>query len=173
MRYRQHGSSLVDTDLHYLARTFNTAPTVFDFNFKLHFEKIHPRFPGRAVFTLPSVNDNQERRLPGISASRRKTFKKLRDEVGAGRLGEADKSVPGSRIRLFESPVGMFVVQVRGSVSDCALPALNVNSSRYEFSFEWMDMFNGFFGERKLTTTVLHGAPVGHSDCISLFPYSL
>lgn len=88
--------------------------------------------------------------------------------MGNGRLGEADKSVPGSRLRLFESPVGMFAVQVRGIVGDCALPALDIDPSTQELSFNWKDLFSRIFGEQKVVTTVLHGAPVGHPDFTSL-----
>lgn len=91
-------------------------------------------------------------------------FERLRHEAGPGTLGEADKSVPGSRIRVFDSPVGMFVVQVRGSAGDCALPVLNIHSSRHEVSFDWRDLFGQFFGEQKVTRAVLHDALVGHPD---------
>lgn len=147
-----------------VANTLNNSPTglnVFAFNFKLKYEKLHSRHPGRAVFSLRSENNTRDRPSPDILVCRRKTFKRLRDEAGTGRLDEADKSVAGSRIRLSESPIGMFVVQVRGSVGDCALPALNIHNSRHELSFEWRDLFNRFFGERKVVTTVLHGAPIG------------
>lgn len=149
--------------LRHVANTLNNLPTglnVFAFYFKLKYEKLHSRHPGRAVFSLRSENNTRDRPSPEILVCRRKTFKRLRDEAGTGRLDEADKSVAGSRIRLSESPIGMFVVQVRGSVGDCALPALNISNSRHELSFEWRDLFNRFFGERKVVTTVLHGAPV-------------
>ena len=77
-------------------------------------------------------------------------------------LGNADNSVPESEINLFESPAGMFVIQVRGVVSDCALPALSTDLWRHELSFEWKELFNRVFGERKMATAVLHGAPVSH-----------
>ena len=98
-------------------------------------------------------------------------FQRLREGVGNNRLGEADKSVPGSRMRFFESPVGMFVVQIRGSVGDCALPALNIDVSRHELSFEWRNMFDRFFGARKVATALLDGAPVGNSHRINFFSY--
>ena len=84
--------------------------------------------------------------------------------MGPGRLSEADKSVPGSRIPVFDSPVGMFVVQLRGSVGDCALPVLNIASRRHEVSFDWRDLFDQFFGEQKLAKAVLHDALVSHPD---------
>lgn len=157
--------------LHHIATMFYTSPNgrkIYDFDFKLNFDKIQPRYPGRAVFSLSSINTYQK---PEISAYKHKMFNRLRDEVGTGRVGEADKSVSGSRIRLFECPGGMFVVQVRGSVGDCALPALNIDHIKHELSFDWRDLFDRFFGERKLTTTVLHGAPVGLLDYMALFLY--
>lgn len=133
---------------------------VYDFAFKLNFDNIKPRYPGRAVFSVRSKNSNWNPRSLDVSTFKRKTFERLRAEAGSGRLGEADKSVPGSRIRLFESPVRMFVVQVRGSVGDCALPALNIDHGKRELSCEWRDLFDRFFGERRITTTVLNSAPV-------------
>ena len=174
MQYRRHRSSRVDKSIYNVADSFYNSqkgPKVFDFNVKLKFEKTHPKYPGRAVFTLRAKNDNQERRSTRISAHRRKIFKRLRDDAETGILGEADKSVPGSLIRLFGSPVGMFVVQVRGSLSDCALPALNVDSRRHEFSLEWRNLFNRFFRVRRVATTILLEAPVGHLDCLGLLSY--
>lgn len=140
---------------------------VFDFNIKLRFDRIQPRNLGRAAFTIRPVNSDQERASFATPvAHRRRIFKRLRDEVGSGRLGGADSSVSGSRIRLFESPRCLFVVQVRGSVVNCALPALNIDSYKHELSFEWRGLFSRFFGERKETAAVLHDAPVGHSDCM-------
>lgn len=141
---------------------------VYDFAFKLNFDNIKPRYPGRAVFSVRSKNSSWNPRSLDVSTFKRKTFERLRAEAGSGRLGEADKSVPGSRIRLFESPVRMFVVQVRGSVGDCALPALNIDAGKRELSCEWRDLFDRFFGERRITTTALNSAPVGHPDYIKV-----
>ena len=165
---------MIDVDLHSTVHMLYNSPNqtkVYDFDCKLTFQEIQPRYPGRAVFSLRSKTYNQGRRILQTSAHRRKAFQKMMDEAGPGRLGEADKSVPGSRIRLFESPVGMFVVQVRGSVGDCALPALNIDPSKHELSFEWRDLFNRFFGERKVATAVSNGAPVSHPGCLFLISY--
>ena len=144
---------------------------LYDFECKLNYDKIQPRYPGRAVF---SCRLDHKRYPPFLKTamSRRKIFERLRNEAGPGRLGEADKSVPGSRIRVFDSPVGMFVVQVRGSVGDCAVPVLNIDSSRHEVSFDWRDLFDQFFGEQKVVKAGLHDTLVGHSDLRhhSLYP---
>ena len=121
-------------------------PRMFDYQMDY---QIQPKYPDRAYFSNDSV--------PGHNI-----LKGLQDQIGAGMLSQADKSIPGSRIRFFESPVGMFVVQVRGVVGDCALPGLSINASRNELSFEWKKLFNRIFGERKLVTVTLHGALVGH-----------
>ncbi len=165
---------MVDVSLHYVVSMFYHPPNhtkSYDFDCKLTLEKIQPRYPGRAVFSLRSKTYNLEHRILQISAHRRKAFQNLMDKAGPGRLGEADKSVPGSRIRLFESPVGMFVVQVRGSVGDCALPALNIDPSKHELSFEWRKLYNLFFGERKVATAVLQRAPVSHPGCLYFISY--
>lgn len=64
----------------------------------------------------------------------------------------------------------MFVVQVRGSVSDCALPALNIDLSKHELSFEWRDLFNRFFGERKMATAMLRDVQVSHRVSLYFIP---
>ena len=163
---RQYGGRLIDGNLHCIVSMFSNSPNhtkSYDFDCKLTFDKIQPRYPGRAVFSLRSKTYNLEHR--------RKAFQNLMDQARPGRLGEADKSVPGSRIRLFESPVGMFVVQVRGSVGDCALPALNIDPSKHKLSFEWRNLYNLFFGERKVATAVLYGAPVSHPGCLYFISY--
>lgn len=71
-------------------------------------------------------------------------------------------------MRLFESPTGIFVVQVRVVVDDYPLPALNIDHIRCELSFEWKKLFDRIFGEVKLATAVLHSAPVGHLNCTNL-----
>ena len=142
-------------------------PKTDDFCFKLNFDKIQPRYPGRAVFSIRSKDSNQKRH--SSSTYERNMFRRLRDELGTGRLGEADKSVSGSRIRLFEPPGGMFLIQVRGSLGDCTLPALSIDHIGNELSFEWRDMFDRYFGQRKMITTVLLGAPVSLAGCIASF----
>ena len=89
-------------------------------------------------------------------------FDALNDNLGPGRLVEADKSIPGSRLRIFKNRTGIFVIQVRGVLSDCALPAFNLNRRKYQLSFGWKALFNRTFGERKLAAALLDSAPVSH-----------
>ena len=85
----------------------------------------------------------------------------LRDNAGLGRLGEADKSRPGGRLRLFEHCSGLFVVQIRGGLNDFAVPGLSIDQKKGELSFEWRDLFARFFEEKKMAKGVLKDAPVG------------
>ena len=128
---------------------------IYDIYVKLFFDTIEPRYPGRAVFSSRLDTNNRERQWDDISKS-------LLARLGTGKLDNADKSVPGSRMRLYACPPGLFVVQVRGSVSDCAIPSLNlnVNPLRLEISFEWRDLFHQFFAERKMVRAALDIAPV-------------
>ena len=134
---------------------------------KLYFDTIQPQHPGRAVFSSRSDTTIRARQWEEMS-------KKLLARVGTGRLSEAYRSVPGSRMRLYTCPPGLFVVQVRGSVCDCGIPSLNfnVNSLRLELSFEWRDLFHQFFGERKIVGAALDGAPVCN-PCSSLLDLTL
>ena len=126
-----------------------------DLYVKLFFDTIQSRYPGKAVFSSRLDTNNRERQWDEVS-------KPLLARVGAGMLGDADRSVPGSRMCLYTCPPGLFVVQVRGSLCDCAIPSLNlnVNPLRLEVSFEWKDLFHQFFGERKMIRAVLDAAPV-------------
>ena len=128
---------------------------IYDLDVKLYFDTIQARYPGRAVFSSHLGTDNRGRQWDDIS-------KTLRARVGTGRLDDADRSIPGSRMRLYTCPPGLFVIQVRGSVCDCAIPSLNFNVHplRLELSFEWRDLFQQFLGERKMVRAVLNGAPV-------------
>ena len=156
MHCRHLESSLTDTDC--IASVVNNSLSVhkaYDFKVKLCFDSIPSRYPGRAVFSSRLDTNNRGRRWDDI-------FRTLLARVGTGRLGDADRSISGSRMRLYESPPGLFVVQVRGSVCDCAIPSLNVNVDplRHELSFEWRNLFHRFFGEWKTVRAVLDGAPV-------------
>lgn len=126
---------------------------IYDLYVKLYFDTIQSRHPGRAVFSSRLDTYDRGRQWDDM-------FKTLLARVGPGRLG--DRSVSGSRMRLYKCPPGLFVVQVRGSVCDCAIPSVNFNVEplRLELSFEWRDLFHQFFGERKTVRAVLDGAPV-------------
>ena len=125
---------------------------IYDLYVKLYFDTIQSRYPGRAVFT-----SRLDRRHQWDDVS-----KPLLARVGTSRLGDADRSVPESRMRLYTCRPGLFVVQVRGSLCDCAIPSLNfsVNPLRLKISFEWRYLFHQFFGERKMVRAVLDGAPI-------------
>ncbi|KAM0801618.1 hypothetical protein BDR22DRAFT_181620 [Usnea florida] len=139
-----------------------------DLYVKLYFDTIQSQHPGRAVFSSRLDTKNRARQWEEMS-------KTLLARVGTGRLSEADRSVPESRMRLYTCPPGLFVVQVRGSVCDCAIPSLdfNVNPLRLELSFEWRDLFHRFFGERKIVGAVLDSAPVCNpcSSLLDLTPF--
>jgi hypothetical protein len=92
---------------------------------------------------------------------RRALFQHLRDNAGLGRMGEADKSKPGGRLRLFEHSFGLFVVQIRGGLNDCVVPSLSIDQQKGELSFEWRDLFARFFEEKKMAECVLKDAQVG------------
>ena len=88
-------------------------------------------------------------------------LKTIQETAGQGRLGEADKSKPGNRMRLYEDNVGLFVVQIRGALDDGALPGLGINEKNLEVSIIWKELFARFFGEKKMIESVLENSPVG------------
>ena len=97
----------------------------------------------------------------GDTIWRRALFQHLRDNAGLGRLGEADKSRPGGRLRLFEHSSGLFVIQIRGGLNDCVVPGLSIDQKKGELSFEWRDLFARFFEEKKMAEGVLKNSQVG------------
>ena len=112
-----------------------------------------PKYPGRAVMSLRHEN--------GHTICRKALSQHLRDNVGLGRLGEADKSRPGGRLRLFKHSSGLFVVQIRGGLNDCVVPSLSIDQKNGELSLEWRDLFARFFEEKKMAKGILKDAPVG------------
>lgn len=130
-------------------------PQGSQFRNKLHFSRVMPMYPGRAVFSFPKSGS-----WPIDLHTTSTIFTNLRRLAGPGRLGEADRSRPGGRLRLFEKPAGLFVIQVRAGVGDCAISGLGIDTCKWELSFEWRDIFSQFFGEKRATDAVLNGAPV-------------
>ena len=122
------------------------------FDYKMGYQ-MQQRYPDKAYFSIPRHN----------------IFERLQVQIGAGMFSHVAKSIPDSPVGFFKSPVGMFVVQIRGVVGDCALPGLSINASRNELSFEWKRLFDQIFGEQKLVTNMLHGTPVGHPYCLNRF----
>lgn len=128
----------------------------FDFNFKFSFDHFSSKQSERAVFSWPQ--------LPGISPSR--VIGNLRDELVVRLGAEAGQSQPRSRLRTIEQCSGVFVVQVRAGVSDCAVRKLQLNMTKRELSIEWKDLFVHFFTEKSLTGRILKSAPVLSLDTV-------
>ena len=94
-------------------------------------------------------------------------FSHMRERGGLGPMGEGDKYKPSDRRRIFgrsegrglpSFPIpefelvateGMFVVQVRAGLNDCAIPGLKINQAKREISFNWTELFERMFSERK------------------------
>ena len=131
----------------------NARRQVYDPRSKYIFDGFMPMYPGRAVMSWHHEN--------GHALRLRDLSRHLRDNAGPARLGEADKSRPGGRLRLFENSAGLFVVQIRGGLSDCMVPGLSINQKNGKLSFEWRDLFARFFGEKKTAESILKDAPVG------------
>ena len=94
-------------------------------------------------------------------------FRHMRERGGLGPMGEGDKYKPSEMGRLFgeserwgpqsfsapiSEPVateGMFVVQVRAGLNDCAIPGLKIDQEKREISFNWIELLDRLFSERK------------------------
>ena len=97
-------------------------------------------------------------------------------------MGEADRFRPSERRRLFgelegwgppsypipifepKSTEGMFVIQVRAGLNDCAVPGLKIDQEKRELSFDWIGLFSRFFRERKAMHQ--HEGIVSHHCCL-------
>lgn len=120
------------------------SPEHQSFDYKLGY-RMGNKYPDRAFFS----ND---------SAPRQDIFRNLHIGIRADSWPHA----PGWPVRFNDGPVGIFVVQIRGVVGDCALPGLIVWVRRGELSFEWKTLFSRMFSERNLTMTIPNEALVGH-----------
>lgn len=96
----------------------------------------------------------------------RALFQHLRGNAGLGRMGEADKSRPGGRLRLFEQTSGLFIVQIRGGLNDCVVPGLSIDQKKGELSFEWRDLFARFFEEKKMAQCLLKDEQVARRSIV-------
>ena len=174
-----------------ICATWDRAPLdeVEQYNFKiqLHFADLVENDPGRAIFkTQHKPNDENEPE----TVYERSIFRHMREKGGLGPMGEADKYKPSDRRRIFgesegwgqpSRPVpvfepkateGMFVIQVRAGLNDCAVPGLRIDQNRHEISLDWMGLFSRFYGERRAMD--LQEGTVSHLDlCIAGLSYSL
>ena len=134
------------------------------FRVQLRFAELREAEPGRAVFKLQHRTDHPN---GPESMYEDVIFRHMREKGGLGPMGEGDKYKPSDRLRLFgESqgwrppsfpipifePVateGMFVVQLRAGLSDCAVPGLKIDQEKREISLNWIELFGRMFSERK------------------------
>ena len=70
-----------------------------------------------------------------------------------GRLfGESERWGPQSFSTPRFEPVateGMFVVQVQAGLDDCTIPGLEIDQEKRQMSFNWIELFECMFSERK------------------------
>ena len=133
------------------------------FRVQLRFAELREAEPGRAVFTLQHGSDDPNDPANMYEGA---IFRHMREKGGLGPMGEGDKYRPSDRRRVFgESqgwgpprpipifePVateGMFVVQVRAGLNDCAVPGLKIDQEKREISFNWIELFSRMFSERE------------------------
>ena len=136
--------------------SFSQQPLHHYRSIKLSFHGIHPSYPGRVVFSyFPDASP-----LAPRTHALRKIFINLQNKAGSGRLGEADRSMPSSRMRIIEATAGLFVVQIRGGLNDCATPALNIDFKNHEVSCDWKDLFTQYFQEKRVASLVLENEGV-------------
>ncbi|KAL9132583.1 MAG: hypothetical protein Q9175_006243 [Cornicularia normoerica] len=155
----------------------------YDFKIQLGFAELVEKEPGRAVFNVqhkPNDPNDPENVYESV------IFRHMREKGGLGPMGDADKYMPSERRRLFgESegwgppsrpipifePVtteGMFVIQVRAGLNDCAVPGLKIDQEEREISFDWTGLFSRFFCERKAMN--LHEGIVSHLSTLHPSP---
>lgn len=124
----------------------------YDSSCRFAFDGVHSTYPTRAVFSIYQKQFG--------SKVVREIIKDIETRTGPGRMGEADKNRPGSRVRLFENTAGLAVVQIRGGLHDCMLPSLTMERGKQAMSLDWRDLFTRFFGEKRMMDRVLKNAAV-------------
>ena len=106
----------------------------------------------------------------------------MREKGGLGPMGIRDKYKPSDMLRLFgesefwrpsidpirtfepKTTEGIFVIQVRAGLNDCAIPGLKIDQDQREVSLDWSGMFSHFFREREAAE--LHEGIVGHQHSL-------
>lgn len=137
----------------------------YDFEIQLRFAGLVEKQPRRAVFKIQHQSND-----PNSPETVHETaiFRHMMEKGGLGPMGEADKYRPSERRRLFgesegqgmpnypvsilepERTEGIFVIQVRAGLNDCAVPGLKIDREAREVSLDWRLLYSRFFGERRL-----------------------
>lgn len=120
----------------------------FEFDFKLGFNCFKPKHPERAVFSFRE--EPRTRTTPNCVT---RIIRNIRNEVGLGVGGIASRTQPANRMRMIEHCIGLFVIQVRGGLNDCAVTKLHIHMKNREVSLEWKDLFRHFFRGKNFTAT--------------------
>ena len=122
---------------------------------RFDFDGVHTTYPSRAVFSVHHTSIGPK----GV----REMIKSIEAKTGPRRMGEADKTQPGSRVRLFENTAGLAVVQIRGGLHECTLPSLTIDRGKRAISLDWRDLFMRFFSEKRMEDRVLEHAAVSNA----------
>lgn len=130
---------------------------------RFDFAGLDPRFPARANFIFYREHANFPASAK-ITSCKHANFRRIMQLAGPGRLGEAEKGNPGSRIRLYENTVGLSLVQIRGALDDCAMSNVCIDPKKRVISLEWKDLFTRFFGGKMMADRVLEQAPVSYHE---------
>lgn len=154
----------------------------YDFKLQLRFAGLPEKKPETAVFKVHHTpNDTMDPNDPG-NLYDGVIFRHMREKGGPGPMGEADKYKPSERRRIFgelegwgpwsrpipvlepETTEGMFVIQVRAGLNDCAVPGLKIDQGKREISFDWVGLFSCFYGARRMVE--LHEETVCHEQSL-------
>ena len=145
----------------------------YDFKLQLSFAGLLKESE-RAVFTVQHRSDDPNDPENEYESA---IFRHMREKGGLGPMGNADKYRPSERRRIFgesegwgqlctipifepRATEGIFVIQVRAGLNDCAVPGLKIDQEKREISFEWVGLFSHFFCERRAVD--LHEGTVSH-----------
>jgi len=99
----------------------------YDFEFKFIYKGLSPTNDDRATFLLPDIEGSAAIDIP--PSWKQDIMRALRARCGRGRLGD-------DRSRYCEHTDGLFVSQIRGSLSDCKVPSLATNVDKREISID-------------------------------------
>lgn len=130
----------------------------FEAGFKLHFDGFMPQYPARAVWSFRPgfggvVNPRCAARILG----------NISEELGVARSVADRKSKLRSQLQTVERCSDIFIIQVRGGLSDCAVQDLHIDPKKHEISLDWRLLFREYFKEKHLTRIELQVGAV--SDC--------
>ena len=125
-------------------------PCDFDAAYKLSFSGLKPKDSERAIFSFRPTS--VMRRPPRDALD---VLEKLRNEIRAPNPEKSSRTRRQGRLSKIESCAGIFIIQIRDGLGDCALSSLHIGPKKHRVSLAWKSLFGAFYNDKKLTKATI------------------